>query len=575
MKSNKWVRLFYTKPIMTATIIALLIMGVLSLWLIRSRSNDQDVNHLATFVVQKGPLTISVTESGTIKPRDQVIIKNEVEGKTSILWLIPEGTEVKQGDLLVELDASQLIDEKINQQIAVQNAEASYIGARENLAVVKNQAQSDVDNAKLQLDFARQDLKKYLEGEYPNELKEAESKITLAKEELSRAEETLKWSKRLFDEKYISQAELEADELVVKTKTLDLDLAENNLDLLENYTHKKKLAELESNTKQAEMALERISRKAKADVIQAEADLQAKESEFKRQKDKLEKIEKQIEQTRIYAPVNGVVIYATSVQRGGRFRRTEPLAEGQAVQERQELIHLPTTSSIKAEIGIHESSLEKVKKGMPAKVTVDAIPGKIFTGYVAMIAPLPDAQSVWMNPDLKIYNTEIFLEGNSDLLRTGMTCRAEILIAQYDEAVYIPVQAVLRVGGEPTVYTLNGKTVRPRKVETGLDNNRMIRIISGLEPGEVVLLTPPLEAATVETSTNKLSSERTSITHENRSDSEPTGGIKKETQEAIPVTDLPDRSKLDPMQRQKLREEFEKLSPEEKEKLRRQMKDKR
>ncbi len=560
MKRNKWLHLFYTKPIITATVIALLTIGVLSLWFIRSRLNERDFSNLATYIVQKGQLTISVTESGTIKPRDQVIIKNEVEGKTSILWLIPEGTEVKEGDLLVELDASQLIDEMINQQISVQNAEATYIGARENLAVVKNQTQSDVDDAKLQLDFARQDLKKYLEGEYPNELKEAESKITLAKEELSRAEETLKWSKRLFDEKYISQVELQADELAVKTKGLELDLAENNLDLLKNYTHKKKLAELESNMKQTEMAFERISRKAKADVIQAEADLKAKESEFKRQKDKLGKIEKQIEKTKIYAPVNGIVIYATSVQRGSRFRRTEPLSEGQAVQERQELIHLPTTSSIKAEIGIHESSLEKVKKGMPAKVTVDALPGKIFTGYVAMIAPLPDADSAWLNPDLKIYNTEIFLEGNSDLLRTGMTCRAEITIAQYDEAVYIPIQAVLRVGGDPTVYIVNGKTFTSRKVETGMDNNRMIRIISGLEPGEIVLLTPPLESATVETSSNKITSGRISNSNADSSGSETTGRatdrIKKKTQKGRPMTDLSDKSSLGPEQKRKLREEF-------------------
>ncbi|MBN2374252.1 efflux RND transporter periplasmic adaptor subunit [bacterium] len=483
---------------MAAIIIALLIIGVLILWLIRPGLNDQDPSSLATFTVQKGALTISVTESGTIKPRDQIILKNEVEGKTSILWLIQEGTVVKEGDLLVELDTSQLIDERINQQIAVQNSEAAYIGARENLEVIKNQAQSDLDNARLQLDFARQDLKKYIEGEYPNALKEAEARITLAKEELGRAEETVRWSKRLFNEKYISQAELQADELVLKTKELELELAESSLDLLKNYTHKKRLAELESNLKQAEMSLERTTRKARANVIQEEADLKARESQFRRQKDKLEKIERQIEKTSIYAPVNGIVIYATSARSGGRFRRTEPLAEGQAVQERQELIHLPTTSSLKAEIGVHESSMEKIKKGMPVKVTVDALPDRIFSGTVDMIAPLPDADSAWMNPDLKIYNTVIFLDGNSDLLRTGMTCRAEIIIEQYDHAVYIPIQAVLRVGGEPTVYVVDGKAVKPRRVETGMDNNRMIRIISGLKEGEVVLLTPPLESAAVD-----------------------------------------------------------------------------
>jgi HlyD family secretion protein len=51
----------------------------------------------ATFVVKQGPLRISVTESGTIKAREQVILKSEVEGRTSILSLIPEGLVAHSG----------------------------------------------------------------------------------------------------------------------------------------------------------------------------------------------------------------------------------------------------------------------------------------------------------------------------------------------------------------------------------------------------------------------------------------------------------------------------------------------
>ena len=128
------------------------------------RSGGGSTGNHATFVVERGPLRISVTQSGTIKARDQVVLKSEVEGRTSILWLIPEGTAVKKGDLLVELDGSQLMDNRIDQQIIVQNAEAAFIGARENLAVVENQARSDIDIADLTLRFANLDLKKYLEG---------------------------------------------------------------------------------------------------------------------------------------------------------------------------------------------------------------------------------------------------------------------------------------------------------------------------------------------------------------------------------------------------------------------------
>jgi hypothetical protein len=115
-----------------------------------------------------------------------------------------------------------------------------------------------------------------------------------------------------------------------------------------------------------------------------------------------------------------------------------------------------------------------------------------------MIAPLPDARSMWMNPDLKIYPTDIYLEDTDSTLRTGMSCKAEIIVAQYKDAIYVPVQAVLRVAGKHTLYVVRDGTIEERKVEVGLDDNRMIRIISGLNEGEVVLMTPPLKSAAIE-----------------------------------------------------------------------------
>ena len=492
----------WLKPVGFVALVVL--VGVAVIWLKAFKGSGELKSNLATYVTQKGPLTISVLESGTIKARDQIIIKNEVEGKTSIITLIPEGTIVKQGDLLVELDASSLEDAKIDQEIRVQNAEASYINAKENLAVVENQAQSDIDKAGLTLEFAEQDLKQYNEGKYPNELAAAQNRITLAQEELTRAQETLKWSQTLYAEKYISQTEFQADQLAEKRKSLDLELVKNDLELLQNFTYHRTIAQLESDLSQAKMALERTIRKAKADIVQAEADLKARHAEYNRQKDKLAKIQDQIKKTKIYAPAAGLAIYATSAQTGGWRRNVEPLDEGQEVRERQELIYLPTTESALAEVNVHESNLEKVRIGLSTIISIDALPGKRFLGRVAHIAPLPDAQSMWMNPDLKVYNTQIHLENSGSALRTGMSCQAEIIIERYEDAVHIPVQAVLRVKGKPTVYVvLDGDRVTPREVEIGLDNNRMIRIIHGLEEGEVVLLTPPLGAATLDAKTGE------------------------------------------------------------------------
>ncbi|MHC4518438.1 MAG: efflux RND transporter periplasmic adaptor subunit, partial [Planctomycetota bacterium] len=311
--------------------------------------------------------------------------------------------------------------------------------------------------------------------------------------------EKLTWSARLFEEKYISQTELQGDQLEVSRGKKRLQLAENDLEMLEDFTYKRQIKQLASDVDQAQMALERARAKARADVVQAEADFKAKEQEYAQQQARLNKLLDQISKAKVYAPADGMVIYATSARRGHRHDNEEPLDEGVEVRERQELIYLPTADSAMAEVDIHEASLEKVKVGLPAIITVDALPGQQFVGTVSKIAPLPDSQSMWMNPDLKVYNSDVYLESESPDLRTGMSCKVEIVVAQYEDAVYVPVQAVIRVAGQPTVYIIKEDgTTEERTVEISLDDNKMVVIESGLDEGETVWLTPPLKSATVE-----------------------------------------------------------------------------
>ena len=474
------------------------VVGVTAVWLKAVKGGSEPGEDLATFTAQRGPLTISVLESGTIKAKDQIIIKNEVEGRRSIIFLVDEGTQVKEGELLVELDSSSLKDSKVDQEILVQNASADLVDAQENLAITENQGKSDVDQARLTLEFARQDLEQYTadDGLFAKDATELDAQISLAEEELRRAEDVNEWSSRLFEEKYISETEYMADKLQVRRKGLELDKSQTSLRILKKFTYERQIAQLTSDVNQAEMAMERTLRKANANNTQAQARLNAKEAEHKRQQGKLDKIIEQIEKCRIKAPADGLVVYATSVQ-SNPFMNKEPLDEGQEVHERQELIYLPKTDSVLAEVDVHEVNLHKVKSDLPAIITLDALPGQSFFGTVRQIAPLPNA-SMPLAPDLKVYKSEVDLQANGAVLRTGMSCRAEIIVAQHEDAVYVPVQTVLNVAGVPTVYVLEDDEPVARKIKIGLDNNRMVHVKEGLEEGEAVLLAPPLDQASVE-----------------------------------------------------------------------------
>ena len=130
--------------------------------------------------------------------------------------------------------------------------------------------------------------------------------------------------------------------------------------------------------RQTEAALDRVRRKAASSILQEESSLRAKESEFNRQRQKLEKLERQIEKAKIHAPMDGQVIYSTSNQRPWEIN--EPLKEGIEVGTRRDLIILPTADTFVAAAVIRESALKSVSTGMPVRVTCDAVPGRVFSG---------------------------------------------------------------------------------------------------------------------------------------------------------------------------------------------------
>ncbi len=173
-----------------------------------------------------------------------------------------------------------------------------------------------------------------------------------------------------------------------------------------------------------------------------------------------------------------------------------------------------------------------------------------------------------------------------------MSCKAEIIVEQHPEATYVPVQAVLRIGGRPTVYIVKGKDLSRRNVEIGLDNNRMVLIVSGLEPGEVVSLTPPLAAAALEPTeySDEIKTDAIAVRADTKVTSEVTGGgISPEGSppggdvprgrvdgeglaEGPPASSGPSESSraprnLSPEQEKKRRQFLESLSPQERERF--------
>lgn len=475
----------------TVLIVFLAVLGGGGFALVQSGAFAAEENAaLEGATVRRGPLTISVLEKGNLKAAKSVELRSEIEGRSTILWLIEEGTRVEPGELLCELDATSLADRRVEQEIVVSNAESALVKAQQNLAIQESQNESDLAAARTQLEFAEQDLAKYVDGDYPQQLAAADESIELAREEYKRAEKTLEDSQELMEAGFYTQTEFEADQLNLKRSDIGVTQAERAKELLEKYDNRRELLRLREAVKEAERGLERVKLQAEARLVDFRADVAAAESKLGLEQETLAKIDDQVGKAKIYAPVAGMVVYAK--EDGGRWRSGDPIAEGTEVRERQQLITIPAEDEgMVVETSVHESVLEQIAVGQPVEVRVDAIPGELFSGTVRYKAVLPDQNSWWANPDLRVYRTEVELSQSDERLRPGMTCSVEVLVAELENAVHVPVQSIFVDGMQQIAFVRGAEGIEKRPVEIGQDNDVFVHVVTGLEAGETVLLSQP------------------------------------------------------------------------------------
>jgi hypothetical protein len=229
-------------------------------------------------------------------------------------------------------------------------------------------------------------------------------------------------------------------------------------------------------------------------LAQAEAKLLSARSRYELQAARLDKSQRQIDACLIKAPAPGLVVYASSqdvfMRRGGGTRRT--IAEGETVYERQKIITLPDTAEMIAEIAVHEAEVDKVRAGQRAVITLDPFPDQEFKGQVLKVAQLPDAQRGFLNPDLKVYTTQVLIEGTYDYLKPGMSAKVEILVEQLKDVIIVPVTVVANRQGKKVCFVVSSDgSSEERVVITGAFDDTFVQIVEGLEAGEKVMLNPP------------------------------------------------------------------------------------
>lgn len=481
----QWVR----KNRALASVAAILLI-VASAMAIRSLTRTAPVQN-AFHTVKRSDMLISIVEGGALKAVNESIIRSEFEGISRIISIVPEGAYVKKGDLLVELDSSELKDRVNAQEVSYQNSEFAFVQAKENLSIQKSLIESQIKDAELRVEFANSDLEKYKEGDAPQQINNATNRIIIYDEQMQRAQDRLEWTEQLHKKGYASKSELEADSLSLKQQKVQLEQAKEDLRLLIKYDQPKSIRKLESALEQAQKELDRLKLRTAAQIAQAEADLRTRQRALELTLEKLNQLKVQLANARIHAPQDGLVVYASSSPFGGGGGGQILIEEGAQVRQRQEIVKLPDVSEMLVEIRVHESHVLQVRPGLEAYVTVDSIPDSRFKARVRKVAVLPNSQSSWNNPNLKVYSTEVLIEDELPDLKPGVSARAEIIVTNLQSALSVPLQAVTTVKGKQVCYVQNGSGVAPVPVVVGNFNEQFIEVKSGLKEGDRVMLAPP------------------------------------------------------------------------------------
>lgn len=441
--------------------------------------------------VRRGDMRISEVARGNLEAKDSAGMVNELEGRATIIYLIDEGALVEKGDLVCELDVSDLRDERVSQEISVKNAEASFTKAREQYDIQEIQNQSDIAAALLAKELAELDLEKYStdDGEWEHELAQLGEAIALAQEELKQAENTLQWTTELEAKGFLERTELERDQLTVERARIEVLQAQRERDLARAYGDRRRRAELRAAVETAERDIQKVRKQAFARLADYEAERESARFQLEREKEKLAKLDEQIVRGKIFAPEAGMVVY--SRRRNNRYGSGEVPEEGGEVHERQEIASIPRPGGMVAVASLHETKLEKVRGGQTCLVTIDALPGKAFTGEVGFVAAVADSGSWMTNPNQRLYKTDITLHDAVPEMRPGMSCSIEILIDGLTDVLYVPRQCVFLDGDSTVCFVRTPEGIEARQVEVGQDNNKWVEIRAGVQAGEVVLLSPP------------------------------------------------------------------------------------
>ena len=155
---------------------------------------------------------------------------------------------------------------------------------------------------------------------------------------------------------------------------------------------------------------------------------------------------------------------------------------GNMIQSNAQAFRITKMDRLQAALHVPERDIHKLHPGHQVKLTVDAWPGKEFSGEVVRVNPVVDAATGTVKVTVQ-------MAANQPELQPGMFGRAEILYDRKENALLIPKDAVMTEDAQQAVFVVTGDKAHRRTIKTGYSDSEHYEVVEGLKAGEQVVTT--------------------------------------------------------------------------------------
>lgn len=428
---------------------------------------------------------VIVRASGEMDAVRSTTISSELEGdKTRIVWLVKDGSRVEKGDPLVRFDPSEFEDSVRIMESKVVELEALVEADGQIFEWEKSQLEREIKTMEIDLRAAELDLVKLEKGEGPLELSRLEEKENNAKKKLDKFRGYEKELKEFLAKGALESYELDEVNREIRVAQREYEMADRELSTYRDFVLPTSIEKARALVSQARVSLEQSKKNGGYKIGKAQADLVLAKKELKSNNNLLKKAREKLKKTEILAPLPGMAVLREEYFNG---ERRKPRI-GDKVLRNQAIVYVPDISEMLVDIKIREIDLYKVGLGKKALVRVDAYPDLVLQGTVDGIGALAET-NLKSNTREKYFSVKILIAGEDPRLRPGMSAQVEILCADLEQVLTVPVHSIFVEDGR--YYCMVRKRGKAEKtaVAVGAMNEYWAEVQEGLESGDRVLLT--------------------------------------------------------------------------------------